>query len=412
MEIKLIEIEKNNNTIRYNYNVSEELQAFFTKTPFFIKYQESVENIPNAILAIPFVSNVLPLMWLTDSKLMVPELDESFYNCIPKVKKGYEDMYPEAELKGILEVEKVVHNTRKASRGKSALFYSGGVDSMDTLYRHLDENPLLVSIWGSDIQYDNEDGWKLLKTAIDEAAEHFHLAATTIRSRFREFDNEGELNKSFSSILQRNYWYGIKHGLALLGHVAVLAYMYRLETFYIASSNCIADGTVRTASDPRTDNFVRFASCRVIHDGYEYSRQDKIRNIVQFNKDKNSILPLHVCWENQTGKNCCKCEKCYRTMVGLILENAEPVEYGFPDINREIPFMQERIVLHSNSAPKTWNRLHEEITLKQNTLKKNTYWKYIRWLKNADFITPGGLRMPLMWRIKRKLNKLIKRFLD
>ena len=403
-EIRLQGIEKDNTIIRYSFSVSKSLECFFSNKDFIIEYSENLEAVPDAVAAIPFVSNVLPIIWLTDAKLIVPELDAAFYNCIPEVKKGYIDMYPETSFGGEIEIGKIVPNERAAIPGKCAMFYSGGVDSMETLYRHLPEKPLLVSIWGSDIRYDNEKGWRLLRQALKEAADHFNLEIVEIRSTFREFDHENALDKTFGEQLQRNYWYGIKHAMGLLGHVAVIAYFNRLSTFYIASSNCPADGAIRCASDPRTDNHIRFASCRVIHDGFELTRQDKLRNIVQFSNNAKSILPLHVCWETQTGKNCCKCEKCYRTMTGLILENADPVDYGFPDVEKELPLMQERMAFGGNHAPKTWNRLHADVKARQSQLKKNPFWKDIKWLVTADFLTPNALKMPLEWRIRARLS--------
>ena len=411
-KIELIAVHKESNGVTYSYKVDEELKSFFSDSVFIINYSECVESVPDAIASVPFVASVLPIVWLTDSKLIVPELDEAFYECIAKVKKGYEAMYPETELKGDIEVIKIVRNNQPGIPGKCAMFYSGGVDSMETLYRHLDEEPLLVSIWGSDIRYDNESGWHLLRRALDEAADRLHLDIAIIRSKFREFDKEGALSRVYEEKLQRGYWYGIKHALGLLGHVAILAYLHGISTFYIASSNCPADGEIRCASDPRIDNSVRFVSCQVIHDGFELTRQDKLKNIVQFNNNKNGILPLHVCWETQTGHNCCKCEKCYRTITGLIMENANPVEYGFPEFEKELPHMRERMVLGGNHAPKTWSRIHADVAARKTQLRNSPYWKDIKWLVSADFLTPGALKMPLGWRIRTSLSKnVIYRFL-
>ena len=404
-EIVLVQIDKAGNSIRYSYRADESLERFFSDREFVIDYPENTESVPDAIAAVPFVANVLPIVWLTDSKLVVPELDEAFYNCIPEVKKGYENMYPETEFGGQIEVGKIVPCDRKAEQGKCAMFYSGGVDSMESLYRHIEEKPTLISIWGSDIAYDNVEGWKILSTALEEAIRQYGLDSAVIRSRFREFDSERALDKKYSAQLQRGYWYGIKHAMGLLGHVAVYAYLHNLETMYIASSNCPADGQIRCASDPRTDNHVRFAGCRVVHDGFELTRQDKVGNIVRYTKASGRVLPLHVCWETQTGRNCCKCEKCYRTMTGLILENADPADFGFPNADQEMPFMHERMITAGNHAPKTWSRLHDDTKRRQKILRGNPNWKYIKWLVKADFLTPGALKMPLMWRIRSGLSQ-------
>lgn len=403
--IELLEVKKKNNRIEYSFTVSEQLRSFFSAREFVIEYDESIEAVPDSVAAVPFVCCVLPIIWLTDSKLIVPELDETFYNCIPEVKKGYESMYPETVFGGEIEAGRIVPCDRPAVQGESALFYSGGVDSITSLIRHLDEKPSLLSIWGSDIPYENESGWKRVRRAIDEAADEYGLPVSVIRSTFRRFDNEGELTRRFSGTLKRGYWYGIKHGMGLLGHVAPYAYLHGLATMYIASSNCPQDGEIRCASDPRTDNHVRFAHCRVIHDGFELTRQDKIEAITEYNKHREKILPLHVCWETTTGKNCCYCEKCYRTMLGLILEGEDPRKYGFPYVEKAMPQMRETMVSHANSAPKTWNRLHEDVKARQSALIKTPYWKDIKWLVNADFLTPGAIKLPLGMKLKAELSK-------
>lgn len=113
-----------------------------------------------------------------------------------------------------------------------------------------------------------------------------------MHSTFREFDNEALLNSDFSQTLKDNWWHGIKHSLALLGHIAPYVWKHQINTMYIAASFCKQDGKVRCASDPSIDNQVRFSDCQVVHDGYEYSRQDKIHNLVEFCK---KIIDIFIC---------------------------------------------------------------------------------------------------------------------
>lgn len=404
--IELTAVNKKNKSLTYSFSVSEELEQFFSNKDFIIEYPESMEAVPDTIAAIPFVCNVLPIIWLTNSTLVIPELDKAFYECVPEVKQGYQDMYPETELKGALKVGKIIPCEFKAVPQKSALFYSGGVDSMASLYRHLKEKPILLSIWGSDIRFDNEQGWSVLQIALNEAAQVYSLQSVVIRSRFRDFDKENELNKSFSKQLQTEYWYGIKHGLGIISHAAIYAYLYRIETVYIAASNSTTAGIERCASDPRTDNKIRFADCRVVHDACELTRQDKIELIVRSSRDKGTVLPLHVCWEKQSGNNCCMCEKCYRTITGLVVENVDPIDYGFLRVNATLPYMHERMVTMDSLATITWTRLRNDTIKRQKILRKNRYWKDIKWIRRADFLTPGALKMPITWRVRQRISKL------
>lgn len=395
-QITILGIRKQNGTITYQYEASVELKKYFSDREFTIEYPESIEAVPDGVAAIPFVCNVLPIVWLTNSKLVIPELDEAFYQCIPKVKKGYETMYPESEFLGEIEVGKIVPCDRPALPGKCAMFYSGGVDSMDTLFRHLKEQPTLISIWGSDIKYDNVDGWNLLHKAIEEAAERYQLPEVVIHSTFREFDREGELHKAFSGQLKDGWWHGVKHGIALLGHVAPYAYLHGLERMYIASTHCPEDGRVRCASNPLIDNNVRYVNCSVVHDGFQCSRQDKVHNIVCHARDNGDYLPLHVCWETQTGENCCNCEKCFRTIVGILVENEDPARLGFPGFERNLENIRTVLnVKYSEALRSYWTKIQDSLIANRRTIRNTPYWKTVRWIEKADFEHPETIQVPI-----------------
>lgn len=400
-KIELKTISKKGGKVEFVFLVTDGLTQFFSDQPFWIEYSESIEDVPDSILAVPFVCNVLPIVWLTDSELWVPQLDETFYNCIPEVKKGYEKMYPETEWKGKIEVGKIVPCGRIAEPGKCAMFYSAGVDSVQTLISHIGEKPMLISIWGSDVRVENTEGWKILNKAIFEAAEHFCLQTTIIKSMFREFDNEGALDGDYYAQLGDGWWHGVKHGLALLGHVAPLAYLYGLEKMYIAASNCPEDSNLKCASNPLIDNCVRYANCCVFHDGFEFSRQKKVRNIVAY--ASNHKLPkIHVCWETQSGENCCKCEKCFRTIAGILAENGDPAPFGFSKYADKIPLMEYVVCQPKNRGTYRthWKKIQRAVIENKAVLKKQPFWKYIKWIEDKDFTQPETVNVPLMVRVK------------
>ena len=66
--------------------------------------------------------------------------------------------------------------------------------------------------------------------------------------------------------------------------------------------------------DPTVDNEIRFASGKVFHDGYELNRQDKVKVVVDHYSEIKELVNIRVCFKND--ENCCKCEKCLRTITG------------------------------------------------------------------------------------------------
>ena len=406
--ITLNKIFKNNNKLSFLFTTSEGLKKYFSGKEFFIEYPENIECVPDSIAAIPFVANVLPMIWLTDSKLVLPELDEDFYNCFPDLKKGYEQMFPESEFKGLIEPEKIVKHYSKSKSDKRAMFYSGGLDSVNTFIDHINERPDLISIWGSDIRYDNKEGWDLVHSAIEDTAKRFDLPDIVFHSSFRAFDNEVALDRDFSNQLKDCWWHGVKHGIGLLGHVAPYAYLHNITIMYIASTNCPLDGPVRCASNPLTDNNVRFCGCQVVHDGFEFSRQDKVHNIVEYCRKNKTSFPMHVCWRSQSGGNCCKCEKCFRTMAGLIAEGENPQKYGFDDID-QLKNMKDIILgveWKGDTIWKHWPHIQRALIKNKKTVQKTPYWKYVKWIIGIDFLHIESPTFSFSYRIRSFLSKV------
>lgn len=408
--ITLNSILKQGDTVYYDFAYTSGLKKYFTGKPFTINYAENIELVPDAILAVPFVGSIIPIVWLTHCELRLNSLDKAFYECLPNLKKGYETMFPESKFEGNIKVRELTDSVEMLTP-HCAMFYSGGVDSMYTFINHLDERPDLLSIWGSDIKYENETGWKLVHQAIEEAAEKCGLPEVFFHSTFREFDDEGVLHAEFSSRLKDGWWHGVKHGIALLSHVAPYAYLHHITKMYIASSHCPEDGLVRCASNPLTDNQVKFVNCQVVHDGFENSRQKKIKKIIDFNLKEELYLPLHVCWESQSGGNCCHCEKCYRTIVGILIENGDPSKYGFSNWKKELVEMRKNMVENKNHYIETyssyWTHISERIREQSNNLKYKTYWKDIKWIGKTDFKNIDSIKLDLKYRIYRKLSQII-----
>ena len=153
--IILKSIDVNKNKVQYNFEFSSKLAEYFNENKLNIEYEENMEDVPISILSVPFVGNVLPIVWLTGAELYIDELDSRFYNSIPQIKKGYMDMFPEVLFKGNVNVKKIIECDRSFIKNKTAMFYSGGVDSTFTLINHLKENIDLIAVWGSDVGYFN-----------------------------------------------------------------------------------------------------------------------------------------------------------------------------------------------------------------------------------------------------------------
>lgn len=101
-------------------------------------------------------------------------------------------------------------------------------------------------------------------------------------------------------------------------------------------------GKYTCASDPLIDNNIKFCGVDVIHDGYEFDRQEKVRYLVK-QKRKSFPIELRVCWESSGGSNCCRCEKCYRTILEIVSEGGDPNEMGFRWHKKDIKRCKHRL---------------------------------------------------------------------
>jgi len=389
IKIKAPRVDKN--VIKYTLDVSEDLNKFFIQKESFIEYMDIKENfdeVPDGILIIPFLCNILPVSWMCDSKIVINELDKTFYYSIQKIKEVYSKMYPNVEFKGKLIVKNII-DYEIEQNDKYLSFFSLGVDSTSTVLSNIEKNPLLTTIWGSDIPLEEKNGWNFLQNKITEFSNEFELEKLFIKSDFRKLLNAGKLTNKFGKQLNDNWWHGLQHGMSIISHAVPIAYLFQISNILIASSSSreceyFGLGEAPCASSLSVD--IEFKFCengKVYHDGFENFRQDKLKIITNFCDEHTKKLFLHVCWETTGGINCNICEKCSRTIMGIIAINHDPNKYGF-SINEDVfDNIKENINEFRNDMINVlfWLDI-------QNTFLENCdYWandKNISWFLNLD----------------------------
>lgn len=379
--IKIIDIIKCKNKISIRFDVSENLKKFFKEKNFWIDYDFEIDNVDDSILIVPFLVNVLPICWLTNSTIIGECIDKDFYESINKFKKGYVLMYPKLKFyDSKLHFNKIVDNSRKDIFTKAILF-SGGVDAFTTLYSHIDEVPILITVWGADIDTNNYLAWNTMKNMTLNVGKKFKLSNQYIKSNFKEFLCTNELNKIIVDSNDK-WWHGFQHGIGLIGLTAPLCYHFRIELLYIASSYTKNDKNITCASYPTIDENIKFNSVRVIHDQFELNRQEKINKIVTVSKQINKYPELHVCWENTTGINCCKCEKCCRTIIGLMIEKESPSRYGFDKYDGK--YLKKRMIFYNKIDRILFPLWNDMINKFKASKSNNPYKSEIAWIEKIN----------------------------
>ena len=325
LKLNTISYSEEGKRIDYNYDTTKNtVSKFFNKEkPLYSKYQVDVSTIPTSIAVIPFLCNLLPIAWFAGFIIEVDELDEEFFKAQEKLKLEFEKRKDVIALKGGLKIGKVVKNSIIGN--KVSMLFSGGVDAYATYIKIYDQNPDLITIHGADIEINDQKQWSDF-TSFLEKEEILKNNKYYIETNLREF-----YTYQVELLLNDIGWWGkVQHGLALIGAIAPLSFINGYNAIYIASS--YTDNIdIDWGSTPGIDEKISWANgMQIYHDGYDLKRQDKVDLIADFASKINDKFKLRVCYsELRTGFNCSSCEKCFRTILGLILNNKNPNDYGF-----------------------------------------------------------------------------------
>ncbi|WP_319205478.1 hypothetical protein [uncultured Ilyobacter sp.] len=398
IKVKKIKL-KDNFTVEYAIEHSEKLEYFNEK--MFVKYEEDISNVPESILVIPLLSNLFPICWFLNADLHVNELDETFYYASNNIKDGFQKMYTQIKMGGKVIVNKIIKNSY--CELDSAVLFSGGVDSVASYINNEDKNPLLVIAQGADISLEDTEGIELATKEAAEFARENDTKLISIKSNFKDFIKGSKLAGNFDDTIS-HWWPCVQHGFAFVGLVAPISYIRGISKIYIASSfTSVSDFRIPWGSDPRTDNEIKWGETKVHHDNFNRSRQDKIKQISDFVKRTGKHIKLRVCWESPGGSNCCKCEKCSNTMIGLMLENLDPKEFGF--------YFSDDIYNHTRKSllEGKWNFIHDDVDL-WDDIKKHVSdsdeREFFKWLKSYDFKDSIRKYNTFSNKLRRKIMKM------
>ncbi len=331
--------------LEYSYTVECEWSRFFEPDKLmWVEYSRPVDSVPDSVAVIPLIGNVIVLASIVDADIYVDELDRDFYESIPEFINGFEEIMPDhVHFKHgeIVHADKLIDNPLSdTEHEENLLFFSGGVDANFSLLTHLAERPALVTVWGADIPWDNKTNWENALKFNHEVAEKNGLDMLIIHSNFRKALNNDNLEEFSMELVNDWWWSAFHHSVAMMCLAAPLA-LNRASRLYFGSTHSAKDlkewGSYVLASDPKIDNKVRFCGCQVVHDGYEFSRYDKIKHICEYYGDKKDKPYLRVCYLSNTGRNCGICEKCASAIMAINIAGGNPADYGFSYDPRELP---------------------------------------------------------------------------
>lgn len=328
-DVILKRTEVHDGSVEFFFEARGELKKYFTTDRMFVEYGRSVESVPISILNISFVASVLPLIWLTDTVMWVDELDRTFYDCIFRLKNAYRELYSHCPLGGRLVSANLKEN-RFEVRRECLLLFSGGVDAHVSYLRNREKQPILCNIqgWQEDSDPAKQRAAEADRRDIDAFSQEHGLDFEYVKSNFATLVDNDVFRKTLQKQLRDGWWHGFQHSMGFISIAMPLAYLYGARNIYIASSFALGRPG-KCASYATTDIEFKFATnggC--VHDAFEMSRQDKLHYLVEYRKASGLPYPVRVC--SFRDKNCCACEKCFRTVLEIVAENGDVRDFGFP----------------------------------------------------------------------------------
>jgi polysaccharide pyruvyl transferase WcaK-like protein len=234
-------------------------------------------------------------------------VDETLIRRIPEIQAVLRsfnmtgDWTPAGPIKHRIEVVCPTSSPppRRDDRGIAA-FFSCGVDSFSTVVRN-PEITHLIYVAGLDapVGEEFEQHHAQVRGAVEAIGERLGKSVITVETNAREL------------------YEGLLEGPAFFGGVLAAAARLvapEIARVYIASSQSY-EWQLENSSHPMLDHLWGSGGVEVIHEGAELTRPEKLEGIAA---DTLARSALRVCWAG-TGSayNCCRCEKCLRTMVAL-----------------------------------------------------------------------------------------------
>jgi len=388
-EAKYIEIKEpkilKNRLLLSRLSYPREIKKYFSSNLFYVKYDKDIHNVNTSILQIPVISNVITLAWAIGADIHVKEIDRTYLESLNKIKSIMKKWYPKLAFSTNVTAEKVISNSFSSER--YGLLFSGGIDSTTSYIRHKNKKPDLIMVWGADIPLIEKRFWRKVEKKYKAFADQEKVKIHFIKTNMRQFINERRLCIEFGKYLSYvSWWEGIQHGMGLLGLSAPISVEKHIGTILIASSASLV--LIPYGSHPLIDNKFSWADVKVVHDG-GVGRQKKIRNVLSdYIRKKRCYPTLRVCHSQFRDFNCSKCEKCLRTITGLLLENIDPnklslnVGDNFSDLLKHfIKDRGARELDHLRLFP--WYDIQKHI---HETMSHNLYnsKEFFSWLKDFD----------------------------
>lgn len=400
------------NKVSYDYEYPASWIDYFDKKEdnLFFEYDFNVETIPQSLLAVPFVANMLTISMFENTEIHVDELDKAFYDCIPNVLNGFKKVYPEINFRCRIIANKLVDNSYETTENQ-LLAFTGGLDATSAFATINRDNLTLVNIWGADVKLNMLGRHDYQLKYFLDISKKYNCDFKQIKSNLRFLFNESKI--PYTRYFSNDWWCAVSHTIAIITSFTPLIFVLKAKSVFLGSSYKNDLELHDDANNVLIVNEIKIANCqniRIVDD--DLKRIDKIQNIVEkLNISDKNPISIFACWnhENIVEGNCCNCEKCFRTIMDIKSQNLNPVYFGF-NVDESI-YPKIHYYLENNKVGISfWKDIQNEY------LKNKKFWKKdknLKWILTFKFNKPKNKFIQKIVRpfvlIKRKFQAEIKK---
>lgn len=322
-----------NKVLVFELRFSKKVHRFFSSKELVIEYPANIGSVDSSLLRVPALAGIIGVAWIAGADVYVETIDENFRESLGKIRAVMKKWYPDYPFSTKVWGQS---KTNSYSGSNFALLYSGGLDSMCSYFKHGEKNLILISVSGEGDSIDSQFMDQEFITPLYGEGDKFFLVKTNIE---RVIDVKLIYEK-----FGLNWWMNLSHGLVLSGHCAPLTVTNGIGTLYLASS-FTRDFNYPWGSHPSIDNKICWGNTRVVHDGFDTTRQEKILYILKkYGEEVGDFPRLKVCSRYHIASgNCLRCEKCSRTIVGLLAAGIDPKKCGFDVDSESLNYVKESL---------------------------------------------------------------------
>lgn len=391
--------------VDYEYDYPESWHPFLVdpQDHLYIEYDFPLAQMPESILNIPFVLNMLMFCMFDGTELYIDRLDKVFYDAVPDILNGYRRLYGDRIKDVKIYCEHLENNAYELS-GKNVVAFTGGVDATSAVASHINEKLVLSNIWGGDVRLNNPGRQQAHVAYFHELAEKYGYDVAVSKSNFRFLYDPKNIPYKFDHF----WWSAFGHSIAIIGVLVPIAYYKKAQYIYMGSAYEITEQEAKhipACNYAPIINSIRFASGSGGQCDTYLKRSQKINNIASaFKVNEHNRIKVLACWNQKAqigvGGNCCHCEKCARTIMDIIVHGKDPVHFGFEVEPKTFSFIKDYVFSGRKMPVEMWKDIQSDFMKDREKWEKD---KRVNWIFKVEI----GKKRSLFSRVRLKIRNIM-----